>query len=552
MHTISTKILILKLSLLTLTVVFVVSISPAYAQHHSGSLAPPVDFDGMTVALSSILSPEDFTFEDTKSANLSIRFFDSQTNTNIPSVTYRVQIFQGDNLVASEYFYDDDGNLDLEIRPITDCQIQDLWKCTDYFGEKHPIAGAYFARGDSRPIIEGPVFDKSGIYNVQVSIVGATNPKTMTTSDLHFETFLLIPEKQTFLIQTANADEFPISIKSFDSKVNNFVFDEELNKISYETSFDWNHNKEHDYNSKQTIHIQKDFPVFKQGHDIDVFVEGIKIEKPFLFDVSSSHENVIQVEIPHEVIMNIYDKLDEKNLNQNTVKVDVLSGSQTQLNTLNFSFENEYVSNVTWNSHLKSGQEIPFTFSFLDENNNPLDDVLFAYSITDSNGNEVWANIGQSQTFLGIVAQNEMHKESVLIPNDGTYQFTLILTGQKNTNFEKFFTSKSSFEISPSRNSEIIKEITSDKPEIPSWVKNSAGWWAEDIVGDNEFIQSIQFLVKEKIISISTSQENISSSNEIPGWIKNNAGWWSSDLISDRDFMKGIEFLIGQGIIKVS
>jgi len=141
--------LILKLSMLAIAILFIISISPAYAQHHSGSLAPPVDFDGMSVALSSILSPEDFTFEDTESANLSVRFFDSQTDTNITSVTYRVQIFHEDNLVANEYFYDEDGTLDLEIRPTMGCENQELWKCTNYFGEKHPIAGAYFARGDS-------------------------------------------------------------------------------------------------------------------------------------------------------------------------------------------------------------------------------------------------------------------------------------------------------------------------------------------------------------------------------------------------------------------
>ena len=392
----------------------------------------------MSVALSSILSPEDFTFEDTESANLSVRFFDSQTDTNITSLTYRVQIFHEDNLVANEYFYDEDGTLDLEIRPTIGCENQELWKCTNYFGEKHPIAGAYFARGDSRPVIEGPVFDKGGQYNVKVSIIGATNPKTMTTSDLHFETFLLIPEKHNFLIQTANAEKFPVSIKSFDGEISNFVFDEELNKISYETSFDGNDN-DHGHVSKQTLYVQKDFPVFKQGHDINVFVEGIKIERPFIFDVSSPNENTIKIEIPHEEITNLYDKLEENHVNLDTMKIDVFSGSPTQLNTLKFSFENEYVANVTWNSQLGSGQEIPFTFSFLDANDNPIDDILFAYSITDSDGNEVWANIGQSQTFLGIIAKNGMHQESVLISNDGNYQFTVILTGHGNTNFENFF-----------------------------------------------------------------------------------------------------------------
>lgn len=214
-------------------VLLIFTFSPAYAQHHSGSLAPPVDFDGLKVALITILSPEDYSFPDAKNPNLSIRFFDSETNTNIKSVTYRVQIFHEDNLVANEYFFDDDGRLDLEIKPKTDCQEKELWKCTKYFGEKHAIAGAYYARGESIPVIQGPVFDKSGQYNVKVSIVGATNPKTMTVKDILFETFVSIPQKEIFQIKDANAQEFPIEIKSYDGEVSSFIFDES-SKISYE------------------------------------------------------------------------------------------------------------------------------------------------------------------------------------------------------------------------------------------------------------------------------------------------------------------------------
>ncbi|EPA06500.1 hypothetical protein BG20_I1424 [Candidatus Nitrosarchaeum limnium BG20] len=37
--------------------------------------------------------------------------------------------------------------------------------------------------------------------------------------------------------------------------------------------------------------------------------------------------------------------------------------------------------------------------------------------------------------------------------------------------------------------------------EIPSWIKNNAGWWAEGKIDDNSFIQGIQFLVKEGLIN---------------------------------------------------
>ena len=41
--------------------------------------------------------------------------------------------------------------------------------------------------------------------------------------------------------------------------------------------------------------------------------------------------------------------------------------------------------------------------------------------------------------------------------------------------------------------------------EIPSWVKTNAGWWAEGQIDDDSFVQGIQFLIKEGIITISTT-----------------------------------------------
>ena len=38
---------------------------------------------------------------------------------------------------------------------------------------------------------------------------------------------------------------------------------------------------------------------------------------------------------------------------------------------------------------------------------------------------------------------------------------------------------------------------------------------------------------------------------EIPGWVKNTAGWWAEDKIHDTTFVAGIEYLIGKGIIVV-
>jgi len=90
-------------------------------------------------------------------------------------------------------------------------------------------------------------------------------------------------------------------------------------------------------------------------------------------------------------------------------------------------------------------------------------------------------------------------------------------------------------------------------PEIPGWIKNNAGWWADGLIDDGTFIQGIQWLIENDIMIIpSTTQGADSGTNEIPGWIKNNADWWANDQINDTTFVQGIQWLIENGIMKIS
>jgi len=98
----------------------------------------------------------------------------------------------------------------------------------------------------------------------------------------------------------------------------------------------------------------------------------------------------------------------------------------------------------------------------------------------------------------------------------------------------------------------VVPNVFAQDSEIPSWVKNNAGWWASDQIPDLVFLHGIQFLIKEGIIVIPPTETSESSgSQEVPGWIKNNAGWWADGQIDDNSFVSGLQFLIKEGIIKV-
>ena len=85
---------------------------------------------------------------------------------------------------------------------------------------------------------------------------------------------------------------------------------------------------------------------------------------------------------------------------------------------------------------------------------------------------------------------------------------------------------------------------------VPDWVKNTAGWWASDAISETEFVNAIEYLVKEDIIQVNVSQTS-ETSQSVPDWVKNTAGWWATDAISETEFVNAIAYLIKVGIINI-
>jgi len=89
--------------------------------------------------------------------------------------------------------------------------------------------------------------------------------------------------------------------------------------------------------------------------------------------------------------------------------------------------------------------------------------------------------------------------------------------------------------------------------KIPTWLRNNAMWWSKDMIGDKTFVQGIEFLINKEIMQIpKTSQsEDVDVTQDIPTWVKSNAGWWAEGLMSDQEFVNAIQFLVKKGIIRI-
>ena len=95
--------------------------------------------------------------------------------------------------------------------------------------------------------------------------------------------------------------------------------------------------------------------------------------------------------------------------------------------------------------------------------------------------------------------------------------------------------------------------IEAENQHIPVWVRNNANWWSENQIDDSDFVAGMQYLIDKKIMKIPETQVASESSGEasMPDWIKNNAGWWAEGLISDDDFVQGMQWLVANGVMRV-
>jgi len=100
---------------------------------------------------------------------------------------------------------------------------------------------------------------------------------------------------------------------------------------------------------------------------------------------------------------------------------------------------------------------------------------------------------------------------------------------------------------------EAISGINDPTPaQIPSWIKDVAKFWIDNLIDDDGFFQVIEWLVQNGIIEIPYAEPpEGESAITIPSWIKTSAGFWVDNKITDDEFAIGLEWLINNGIIRV-
>ena len=567
-----------KFALLTILIaVFTIPVilPNAFAHGLGGDQAEPISFGDMEVTVRTQLNPSDITVGDIDSANMQIRFFDTLTDKNLDKVTYRVELWQSGELLARNLFYDNDGRLDVKLKPKSGCDEIFLKDCTTYGGSEHASApGALFVQGAEctddnldicgRPSITGPIFVKGGLYKITIDIEAATSPRTVLADRLSYDTFVSVAQEQPFFIQTANA-EVPVIVKTYYDDVDNFKFDQSDNSIAFDMPFDWSP----DYvNLVQVVHeevrVPKTFAPYAEGKQFKGYVNGVEIDQRALLNDPYSYDdtNIVHFLITKSELLKINETLGSENYDNKKMDLKLIPQSEVSKSSTEFylvdttNYEQVPTTvNISWDGNYGAGDDVPFEIAFFDENRDLINDIRYTISFIDNESNQELARFsGDDPQNLGIVATEGIDIQKINIPVQGQYRIDILAYGTGLDYDPKYAGIGSGIiEIGPSLGTSISTTPETSLPAaIPTWIKNNAGWWADGSIDDDSFIQGIQFLIKENVLNIPpTTQGTNSGSNEIPTWIKNNAGWWADGSIDDDSFIQGIQFLIKEGIMSV-
>jgi hypothetical protein len=521
---------------------FLGQISDSYGHGLGSETMPPVTivmYDGLgdepfvvegTLEVNSSTIYTDVDGEEKGIRQISIDFFETFTYVEsnevkpIDNVTFQVDLIKSGNVIISEIFQRDDGVLIMNLTPSDDEQVQVMERST---------VASFLGLASEQYNFEGEIFENGGLYEFKISIMTINSYDNVLTDPVNYELGISIEETTRYEIDDVNYGKQKLGIITFFDQITEFDYNTETKEITFSFPFKWDQNT-----IDQTTVIHEEVLVPKTYGDLLVTkyvatLNGLNLPESMInIDDFSADDRLVHIVVSQKELQEIFSN---NQFNDNTITMTVNPESDLPLSGV--TENGQFKINLWWDNELKSGQTSILYFDILDT-------FLKDRPIAASYNLKIFHD-GKQISETSDVSSNskeESNSYEFFIPSD--------VSGIINVKFQKLDDSKvANLEIPL-----IVdrKNVTTSDYKIPEWVKNNAGWWADGQIPDSAFVQGIQFLIKEGVIIIpTTEQETSSESTSIPEWVKNNAGWWADGQIPDSAFVQGIQFLIKDGIIVV-
>jgi len=510
---------VLCFSLMTCMLLFS-SISESYGHGLGYEIMPPEMLGSKLVSLeiSSDTWPDEYTKE------ISFALFETDTGVAVKNVTYFVMLTKQNEVLFDITSQRDDGVFVLKLHTTEDDQITVEEEDSNFFGSL--LGGSKIVN------VKGNVFGSGGLYDFKVIITTGDDYSNVLSPPLDYDVGISFLDKTSHSINDINFGQQKLNVITYYELINDdFTYDQNKKMISYSMPFDWS-----EKNILVTSVMHQEIIIPKTFGDLmvesfSVNVNGFQVHDSVItIDDFSAENRVAHIVLNQNDILELSKKIDGF---PNKMHFSIMpSADNLPLTTMT---ENaQFKLNLSWDpQNIESDSTVTFFFDILDAFllDRPVS-AIYDLSIFH-NGEE----IGQASGVSNASGHNMIEFD---VPDDVTGIITL--------QFENLNGSK----LADAVFSVIVDRVGVDQTSIPDWIKNNAGWWATDQIDDSAFLKGIQYLIKEGIMIIpSTEASESMGSQVVPAWIKNNAGWWATDQIDDSAFVQGIQYLVQNGIIVI-
>ena len=503
---------------------FIINFNNVYGHGVGSEIFPPGELDGKLVSLEVSSSTNDPMITDDQQISISLIDFDSKIT--LRDVTFLIKSERGEQFLFEKEFVADNGFLVFNfISEDTDSIIVNEKNNDDLFGS---LLGL-----ESRLIdVKGPKLSEGGLYKFDISILSADDYSKKLEIPLVFNAGISIAQTTTHDFIDPSFGKQNIQIVTYYDEISNFQYDPELKEISYSMPFEWTLSN---INQTSVVHeeiiIPKEFGALLLSGFL-MSVNGIELSDNVVnVDDFFTEGRVVHFIIYQKELLNIF----ENNSNQNGMNF-VIKPDRDYTHLSSVTDNGQFRILVSWEPEiLESNSDAKIIFDVTDIflKNKPVS-TNYEFSITQDD------RLLFEQNGISTDSKTEHNVIDFIIPDN--------LSGIVNLNFNNLDGNEFATTSIPIA---IHQNKINDSLLIPDWIRDDALLWSKEKIIDNKFTDIINYLIKNKIITIPENQLNTIEVKKIPSWIRTTTGWWVDDQIDDKTFVESLEFLVKKSIIPI-
>ena len=493
--------------------------APAFGHGVGFERLDPVQLGDREVTLEVSTPPYD---PDNPEKEITFSLLDTETNVTIRDVTFEVAGYKGGDELFEVESRAADGTFILVARPGDTDEV--VLEESKRGGFLEAIVGLQedVIHASGRP------FDTGGLYQFDVRITTAESFSKRLDPPIEYDVGISIPQKTYHEIDDPYFGQVEVSLITYYDEVSGFEYRPDIYGVSFYMPFDWSVSN---INETETVHEELTFP--KTFGDLlfteyAASVNGLPVrERAVVVDGFYYDQTILHLVLNRNDLLDLRER---QGGGADGMEITLRAGDGSPRGTTTANGQFKIV--LDWDGELRSGQETAFRFHitdvFLDS------PVATDYDLSLARGGAVFHS-GSGTSADSAEGYDEI---TVLVPADAQ--------GPVTFHFENLAgnpVARASIPVA------VDRELPA--PAVPDWVKSSAEWWAQGVIDDRTFIDSIEYLIERGVIQVRDAPAAASGDGTIPDWVKSSAEWWAQGVIDDRTFLDSIRFLIEQGVVSV-